>query len=104
MLKLALASLATLLVASKSSSTPYGVDCSFPVFDRDLSACGNLLGDRQSFYEEYMQGCRDHFGSKAHRCDSTEQDRLDMSRRQPQAMVVSCTASCNRSQAKRRLT
>jgi hypothetical protein len=82
------------VIGSKPPSEPaftgYGVDCSFPVFDRDLSGCGDILGDRQSFYEEYMQGCRDHFGSKAHRCDTTEQDRLDMSRRQPQSMVVCC--------------
>jgi hypothetical protein len=42
-----------------------------------------------------MQGCRDHFATanpkknQSQRCDSTEQDRLDMSRRQPQSMVVS---------------
>lgn len=87
-----IAALAILLVATSSSKpvvgSHYGVDCSFPVLDRDLSACGGILGNRTSFYEDYMQGCRDHFGSKAHRCDSTEQDRLDMSRRQPQAMVV----------------
>ncbi len=33
----------------------YGVDCSFPVHTTDFR-CGDLLGDRKSFYEEYMQG------------------------------------------------
>jgi prolyl 4-hydroxylase len=34
-----------------------------------------------------MQGCRDKYGAKGHRCDQTEQDRIDMSLRQPQSMV-----------------
>jgi hypothetical protein len=75
--------------ASAVSSSSYGVDCSFPVFDHDLTECGGILGDRQTFYETFVQGCRDKFGTQAHRCDSTEQDRLEMSRRQPQSMVVS---------------
>jgi hypothetical protein len=35
----------------------YGVDCSFPVHTTELR-CGDLLGDRKSFYEEYMQGMK----------------------------------------------
>jgi hypothetical protein len=82
-------------VAPAAVESGYGVDCSFPVFDRDLSGCSGILGDRKSFYESYMQGCRDHFATanpkkdQSKRCDTTEQDRLDMSRRQPQSMVVS---------------
>jgi hypothetical protein len=66
----------------------YGVDCSFPIHSTE-SSCGDLLGDRQAVYDEYMQGCRDHWGSKgAARCNANERDRIEMSRRQPQSMVV----------------
>jgi prolyl 4-hydroxylase len=76
-------------VAAKVEGADYGVDCSFPIHSTDLQ-CGDLLGDRKSVYEEYMQGCREHWGEKgAKRCNSNEQDRLAMSRRQPQSMVVS---------------
>lgn len=35
-----------------------------------------------------MQGCREKWGAKgAKRCDANEEDRLEMSRRQPQSMV-----------------
>lgn len=68
----------------------YGVDCSFPIHSFELN-CGDLLGDRNAVYEEYMQGCRDKWGDKgARRCDQNEADRIEMSRRQPQSMVVSC--------------
>jgi prolyl 4-hydroxylase len=67
----------------------YGVDCSFPIHSKDFQ-CGDLLGDRKAVYEEYMQGCREKWGEKgAARCDLSETDRLEMSRRQPQSMVVS---------------
>jgi hypothetical protein len=67
----------------------YGVDCSFPIHSTDLQ-CGDLLGDRKAVYEEFMQGCREKWGEKgAKRCDSSDMDRLEMSRRQPQSMVVS---------------
>jgi prolyl 4-hydroxylase len=35
----------------------YGMDCSFPVHSTNLN-CQNKLGDRQSIYVTYMQGCR----------------------------------------------
>ena len=65
----------------------YGVDCSFPIHSKELK-CGDLLGtDRMKVYEEFMQGCRDFYGKKGNRCDSTEEDRIEMSLRQPQSMV-----------------
>jgi hypothetical protein len=45
------------------------------------------LGDRQQFYKDFLQGCRDHFGSKAMRCTQNELDRVAMSLRQPQSMA-----------------
>ena len=75
-----------LLTATAVLAADYGLDCSFPIHNRELS-CGDLLGDRDAFYEDYVQGCRDYYGKKGHRCDITEQERLKMSVRQPQSMV-----------------
>lgn len=65
----------------------YGVDCSFPIHSTNFD-CGDLLGDRKKFYEDYMAACRKYVGKKGSRCDDTEEDRLRMSQRQPQSMVV----------------
>jgi prolyl 4-hydroxylase len=47
----------------------------------------NPLGDRQSFHEAYMKGCRDHFGLlKGIICGSNDADRIQMNLRQPQSM------------------
>lgn len=42
------------------------------------------LGNRQAFYEHYMKGCGDLYSPKA--CQSNEDTRLSMIRRQPQSM------------------
>ena len=49
------------------------------------------LGDKQTMYKEYMQGCIDKYDNvkKQGRCVETEKDRVEMSLRQPQSMVVS---------------
>ena len=70
----------------------YGVDVSFPVhYSNVISKEDNPLGDRQSFYDEFMDGCRKHYGGKkgSAACDVTEEDRLEMSLRQPSSMQVS---------------
>ncbi|GAX17188.1 hypothetical protein FisN_10Lh036 [Fistulifera solaris] len=65
----------------------YATDCSFPIFSTDFK-CGDKLGDRRTFYEDYIEGCRQYHGpQKAKRCDATEADRIDMNNRQPQSMV-----------------
>lgn len=50
------------------------------------------LGDRQSLYNEYVQGCIDKYEpiKKHKRCMNNERERIEMSLRQPQSMVV-CT-------------
>ena len=73
-------------VATTTHAADYGLDCSFPIHNFDLS-CGDLLGDRKKFYEDYMDGCREYYGKKGDRCDITEVDRLAMSKRQPRSMV-----------------
>jgi hypothetical protein len=73
-------------VLSAAARSEYGVDCSFPIHSKQLK-CGNLLGDRKSFYEEYMEGCREYYGDRAELCDETEDDRIQMNRIQPKSMV-----------------
>ena len=46
----------------------------------------NPLGDRQSEYDRYMTGCSQAFGRAASRCRSTEDDRIEMTLRQPRSM------------------
>ena len=70
----------------------YGVDVSFPVHYLNVqSKENNPLGDRQKFYDEFMKGCREHYGGMkgSAACDITEEDRLAMSLRQPKSMQVS---------------
>ena len=45
------------------------------------------LGNRQDFYDHFMEGCRHHYAAHASECDMTEEDRLDMNARQPQSMM-----------------
>lgn len=85
---LSLAALLSLpLVHTDAQDASYGVDCSFPIFSKDLK-CGDLLGDRKAVYEEFMDGCRKYYGNKGNRCDATEDDRIAMDIYQPQSMVV----------------
>ena len=65
----------------------YGVDCTFPIHGKQLTCDERFGDDRKKFYDDFMQGCRDHYGKSAKRCDSTENDRIEMSLRQPQSMV-----------------
>ena len=67
----------------------YGVDTSFPIHhDKVIPADENPLGDKQTAYDEFIEGCRNHYGGgrKGKACDSTERDRIAMGLRQPQSM------------------
>lgn len=74
-------------------SADYGLDCSFPIHNEELS-CGDLLGDRKTVYDDFMQGCRDFYGKQGDRCDITEKERIEMSIRQPQSVSSSKRVSC----------
>ena len=82
-----LTSIAIAIILALVGAEDYGLDCSFPIHSQE-SKCGNLLGDRKKFYNDFMKGCRKAFGKKASRCDITEEDRIAMNVRQPQSMVV----------------
>jgi len=65
---------------------PHNLDLSLPIPARyDGMEIQHFRG-RQEFYDNFMQSCRDAFGKKGKRCDSTERDRIAMALRQPQSM------------------
>ena len=96
------------LVAGKDEPVEYGVDVSFPMqyatvstnypwLEHNMDSSKPVpkeyedmvlqpLGERQSFYKDFLQGCKDHFGKKGARCTQNELDRIAMTRRQPQSM------------------
>jgi len=73
-------------IALAQESAEYGADVSFPI--HHLTIQEGPLGNRNKIYDDFMEGCRKHNGKKAKICDIGELDRLAMSRRQPQSMVV----------------
>mmetsp|Transcript_21604 Transcript_21604/g.45438 ORF Transcript_21604/g.45438 Transcript_21604/m.45438 type:complete len:410 (-) Transcript_21604:542-1771(-) len=95
-------------VGAKDEPVEYGADVSFPMQHAEASTnypwlSHNMdpsvpvpkkykdmalqpLGDRQSFYNNYINGCKEKFGRKAARCTQNELDRIAMTLRQPQSM------------------
>lgn len=45
-----------------------------------------VLGDRQTPYDELLEGCKKFYGMRGGSCESTEIDRIEMNKRQPQGM------------------
>jgi prolyl 4-hydroxylase len=80
-------SLHTTELVVQGQSSEYGVDCSFPVHSKEWKCDEKLLGNRKQLYENFMDGCRKKYGKQGFRCDVTEEDRLQMSYRQPQSMI-----------------
>lgn len=62
----------------------YGVDRSWPMHYSEWSP---LNEERRAAYEEYMKGCREAYGDKGYLCDSNEEDRIEMTLRQPQSTL-----------------
>jgi prolyl 4-hydroxylase len=66
---------------------PHNIDPSIPTPDEYKDMLINPLGDRQSVYDQFIESCRTAYpGRKGDRCVSTEADRIEMTRRQPQSM------------------
>lgn len=105
---ISLVALAPALVAGEDEPVEYGADVSWPMQHVEVSTnypwlehnvdpsvpvprkyedmVPQPLGDRQTFYKDYMQGCLDKNGKKGKRCTQTEIDRIEMTLRQPQSM------------------
>lgn len=64
----------------------HNMDPSKPVPDKYKGMVQQPLGDKQSFYKEFLKGCTEAFGKKGSRCIQTELDRIAMTLRQPQSM------------------
>ena len=87
----------------------YGVDISFPMHHREISTnyawlkhnrelnavtpseYENMalqpLGNREAFYQDFIEGCIKANGAMGGRCVSSELDRVAMTLRQPQSMT-----------------
>lgn len=98
-----------LLAIVTAQDAEYGVDVSFPMHHRRISdnyewlphntdpannkeparykgmVKTNLPG-QNAMYDDFIDTCEKAFGKKGSRCRLTEQDRIDMSLRQPQSM------------------
>jgi hypothetical protein len=85
------------------SQVPYGVDISYPIHHASVSTNFpwvqgqnsnssqplQVLGNRQSFYEDFLRSCRDSLGPEnGRRCDETESHRIQMNLMQPPSMRV----------------
>lgn len=71
-----------------ATSSSYGTDVSYPMHHRNLTKPNPLGDDKQQFYEESIQRCVDHYGEKkGKRCLDNEDERIEMSLRQPKGMV-----------------
>jgi len=64
---------------------PHNVDPEHnPVPKRYKGMPLQIMGDKQTFYEDLMTGCREKYRGGA--CDNTERDRVAMNKRQPPGM------------------
>jgi hypothetical protein len=110
----------TLFFSQSAFAIDYGVDVSYPIHHVNVSTNyawlpHNLdpslptppeyegmvvqpLGDKQTMYNNIIDGCRQFYeaSGKAERCDDSEADRVQMSLRQPQGMVVSSVMKSDR--------
>ena len=92
----------TTKTCSTNAPSSYGVDRSFPIhhptvlFEDEEVGRGEAvkcLPNKQQFYTEYMEGCRQAYHPEGYRCDISEEERIDMNLRQPASMFVSCCFS-----------
>ena len=74
-------------VSTNYDYLPHNVDPSIPTPREFEDMPVQPLGNRQQFYQDFLQSCRDAFGAKGKRCTQTEVDRIAMTLRQPQSMT-----------------
>jgi hypothetical protein len=64
----------------------HNTDPSLPVPEEYEGMVLQPLGDKRTMYDNYLEGCKKHFGKKGARCVQNELDRIAMTKRQPQSM------------------
>ena len=74
-------------VTTNYAHLPHNLDPSLPTPPQYKDMPIQPLGNRQAFYDDFVNGCVEHFGKKGQRCLETEHDRVEMSLRQPQSMT-----------------
>jgi hypothetical protein len=62
---------------------PWNVDPSIPTPDEYIGMRVQPLGDRQQFYDDFIQGCVDFYGNRGFTCLANEVERIAMDVRQP---------------------
>merc|ERR1719310_1979074 len=65
---------------------PHNMDPSIPTPYEYEDMVPQPLGDKKTFYKDFVEGCKEKFGKKGKRCVQTELDRIAMTLRQPQSM------------------
>lgn len=74
-------------VSSNYLWLPHNADPSVKIPRKYVGMPINPLGDRQSFHDSFMKGCRDKFGIvKGIICISNDAERIHMNLRQPASM------------------
>jgi prolyl 4-hydroxylase len=78
-------------VTTNFASLPHNLDPSLPTPPEFEGMPVQPLGDKQSFYQKLIDGCVEFYDAKGKgdRCIESEAERVKMSLRQPQSMVVS---------------
>lgn len=78
-------------VSTNLASLPHNLDPSLPTPPEFEGMPVQPLGDKQTWYKGLIDGCREFYDAKGKgdRCDDNEAERVRMSLRQPQSMVVS---------------
>jgi prolyl 4-hydroxylase len=74
-------------VSTNYAWLPHNLDPSIEIPKEYRGMMVNPLGDRQSFYNEFMESCRKPLGLvKGFLCQATESDRINSVLQQPQSM------------------
>ena len=76
-------------ISSNYPWLPHNLDPSLPTPKEFQDQVIQPLGNREKFYENFLDACVKHYGAKGTRCIANENDRIAMSLRQPQSMQVS---------------
>ena len=63
-----------------SNSLDFGVDVSYPIHTHHTIA-DNPLGDKQTFYDQLLAGCKDSCSDCGPECQQYEDDRISMNMR-----------------------
>lgn len=75
-------------ISDNYAEYPWNIDPSTETPSQYKDMAVQPLGNRQQFYKEMIDACVEFYGKKGYRCKEYEQDRVEMSLRQPQSMEV----------------